>query len=102
MHYPVRIKRYQLRGHSGGEGLIKGGDGITREYEFLAPTQVTLLTERRLLPPWGAHGGRAGRVGVNTLNNKVLPAKVSFKVKAGDRVCMQTPGGGGWGESGGF
>ena len=98
MHYPVRIKRYQIRYGSGGEGFFNGGDGLVREYEFLSPAHVTLLTERRLIQPWGLQGARSGQAGVNTLGEKVLPPKISFQVKEGDSLCVETPGGGGWGK----
>lgn len=98
MHYPLRIVRYQLapgarpnEGHAGGHGLI-------REYEFLRDTQVTLLTERRRIAPWGLHGAAAGSRGENRLDGQLLPAKTSFVAKAGQRLSIQTPGGGHWRE----
>jgi len=97
MNYPLRIKRYQIRTGSGGEGLNKGGDGLIREYEFLQETTVTLLTERRRHPPWGLHGGTPGRPGMNRLNTNELPSKISFQVKSGDLLTLETAGGGGWG-----
>lgn len=100
MHYPLRLQRYQRRRGSGGAGLHAGGDGVVREYEFLEPTQVTLLTERRQLPPWGLAGGKPGQCGVNRLNGTRLPGKTSFVAAAGDRLEIATPGGGGWGTPG--
>ncbi len=97
--YPVRIKQYAIRKNSGGEGLHKGGDGLIREFEFLKPTNVTLLTERRLHPPWGLKGGIAGGCGQNLLNGKPLTPKICFDVKAGDCLTIKTPGGGGWGSA---
>ncbi len=97
MHYPLRVLRYALRAGSGGAGKHAGGQGIEREYEFLAPAQVTLLTERRQRAPWGLHGGQPGSVGFNLLNGEPLAAKCSFTVKAGDSITVATPGGGGWG-----
>jgi len=94
--YPVRICRYQVRNGSGGDGGKTGGDGLSREYEFLAPAQVTLLTERRRHRPWGLLGGQAGLPGENRLNGHILPAKVSLRVSAGDRLLIDTPGGGGY------
>jgi N-methylhydantoinase B len=95
-HYPLRIKRYELRLDSGGEGDHKGGDGVIREYEFLRKTTVSLLTERRASQPWGLHGAGAGRAGINVLNGRALPAKSVITVKKGDRLTINTPGGGGW------
>lgn len=98
MHYPLRVRRYARRRGSGGDGRRRGGDGVIREYEFLGAAQLTLLTERRQLPPWGLAGGAAGATGRNTLNGRELPAKTTLAVRAGDRLCIETPGGGGWGE----
>ena len=94
--YPVRIKQYAIRKNSGGEGLHKGGDGLIREFEFLKPANVTLLTERRLHQPWGLNSAKAGESGKNLLNNKLLTPKKCFDVKAGDCLTIKTPGGGGW------
>ena len=95
--YPVRIKQYAIRKNSGGDGLHKGGDGLIREFEFLKPANVTLLTERRLYPPWSLNGGLDGGCGQNILNDKVLTSKVCFDVNKGDCLTIKTPGGGGWG-----
>ncbi|WP_339899396.1 hydantoinase B/oxoprolinase family protein [uncultured Gilvimarinus sp.] len=97
-HYPLRVTRYQLRTGSGGAGVRAGGEGLIREYEFLAPAQVTLLTERRKYAPWGLAGGEAGICGENRLNNQLLPAKVELQVQPGDRLSLASAGGGGWGK----
>jgi N-methylhydantoinase B/oxoprolinase/acetone carboxylase alpha subunit len=102
-HYlPLRVKRYSLRKSSGGKGRFKGGDGIIREYEFLAPARVNILSERRKFPPYGLSGGRPGRMGRNVLvrdgQKETLRGKASFKVKRGDVVVVETPGGGGYGK----
>ena len=97
MHYPLRIRRYAIRRGSGGEGKHRGGDGIVREYEFLAPAQLSVLCERRQLSPWGLQGGGEAARGTNSLNGAELPGKCSLSVKPGDRLIIQTPGGGGWG-----
>lgn len=97
MHYPLRVRRYTLRRHSGGAGEHYGGDGVTREYEFLTATQLSLLTERRCYAPWGLDGGEPGEKGLNLLNGEVLPGKCTLAVKTGDRLTIHTPGGGGWG-----
>jgi N-methylhydantoinase B len=96
-HYPLRVRRYQLRRNSGGAGRFPGGDGIVRELEFLEPAAVTLLTERRKRGPWGLAGGRDGVPGSNTLNGTVVPSKAALDVCAGDVLTISTPGGGGWG-----
>ena len=95
--YPLRLHRYAIREDSGGSGKNKGGDGIVREFEFLKPTQITLLTERRLNAPWGLAGGKNAKPGVNSINGKIMPGKISKQVDQGDRLIVETPGGGGWG-----
>jgi N-methylhydantoinase B len=99
--YPVRVTHYGLRPGSGGSGRHRGGDGVVRELEFLAPMHLTLLTERRRFRPYGLHGGAAGRGGRNLLLQRQravdLPAKSNLFVSAGERVRILTPGGGGWG-----
>ena len=94
MRYPIRINQYALRRGSGGDGRHKGGDGLIREYEFLAPAQVTLLTERRTNSPWGLQGA-AAKTGENFLNDKPVGGKISLQLNAGDRITVKTPGGGG-------
>jgi N-methylhydantoinase B len=96
-HYPLRLRRYALRRGSGGSGRQVGGDGLIREFEFLAPTEVTLLTERRVHPPWGLAGGGNGQCGENRLNGQLLAGKCYFHAVPGDRLEIATPGGGGWG-----
>jgi N-methylhydantoinase B len=101
--FPVRIESYAIRRGSGGKGLFSGGDGIIREYLFLKPLTVSLLTERRKNPPYGLKGGLKGEVGKNYLlrdGQKIeLPAKCTLEVKSGDKIRVETPGGGGWGKS---
>ncbi len=97
--FPLRVRRYQIRRGSGGRGRHAGGNGIVREFEFLAPAQVTLLTERRRHRPWGLQGGAAGAAGENRHNGKLLASKVCFHARAGDRLTLLTPGGGAWGRS---
>jgi N-methylhydantoinase B len=99
--YPVRVVRYTFRRGSGGAGKWRGGDGIVRELEFLAPAEASLLCDRRRLGPYGLAGGAAGARGRNTLLRRGraqrLPSKVSLRVESGDRLRIETPGGGGWG-----
>jgi N-methylhydantoinase B len=99
--YPLRVTRYGLRVGSGGEGKHRGGEGIVREIELLAPAHVTLLTERRRVRPYGLRGGGPGQRGRNVLTKgrttKTLPAKISCEMTAGSRLRILTPGGGGWG-----
>ena len=101
---PVRLHRFQVRTGSGGEGTHKGGDGIIRELEFLKPLTVSLITGRRARAPYGMAGGMPGACGVNRLirggNTVELSPTATFDVSSGDRLILETPGGGGWGEAG--
>jgi N-methylhydantoinase B len=100
--YPLRILRYSVRGGSGGAGRFRGGDGICRELQALVDCSLTLLTDRRRLPPYGLAGGQPGQPGTNTLlqdgNEIPLPGKGSFELHPGDVISICTPGGGGYGE----
>lgn len=98
--YPLRLWRYELRSGSGGAGKHPGGEGIVRELEFLADCSVSLLASRRLTAPPGACGGSAGAPGVDTLDGEVQPGQFAARVRAGQRIRLETPGGGGWGELG--
>jgi N-methylhydantoinase B/oxoprolinase/acetone carboxylase alpha subunit len=101
-HYlPVRIRRYGLRKGSGGRGTYRGGDGIIREYEMLAETDVTVLSERRIGAPYGARGGEPGSSGRNVVVRNGIEETVGGKswltLKPGDRLRIESPGGGGYG-----
>jgi N-methylhydantoinase B len=101
--YPLRVRRAELRPRSGGDGAHRGGDGVVREIELLADAAVTLQTERRTHQPWGLAGGRPGAAGRNTRvrpdgSEEALAAKGTWTLAAGERVRLETPGGGGWGE----
>lgn len=97
-NFPIRVREYSLRENSGGKGRHTGGNGLVREYEFLEQAQVTLLTERRRVQPAGACGGEAAKSGRNLMNGKELPSKIELAVTEGDRLRIETPGGGGYGQ----
>lgn len=103
--YPFRVETYQIRRNSGGAGRYAGGDGVVREYVFDVPSTVTLMTERRRRGPWGLQGGAAGAPGRNLRitegDAEELPPKCTVEVDAGDRLRVETPGGGGWGSESG-
>lgn len=101
--YPLRVRRYSLRPGSGGGGAFRGGDGIVREIEVLTDCDVTLLADRRSRGPWGLAGGEDGAPGKafvtrNDGSVEEMPAKFSVRLRAGERVRIETPGGGGWGQ----
>jgi len=100
--YPLRVWRYSLRPGSGGEGEYQGGDGLVREIEVLTDCEVTLLSERRKRAPWGLHGGGDGASGKTSVirnNGSVdeMPGKFSTRLSTGERIRLESPGGGGWG-----
>ncbi len=100
-YYPMRITEYRIRRGSGGRGRARGGDGLVREIECLVESNASLLTERRAIAPWGLHGGGAGATGANYLvrgrKKTRLPGKTNVNLSAGDRIRIETPGGGGCG-----
>jgi N-methylhydantoinase B len=100
--YPLRVRKYSLRRGSGGDGAHRGGDGIVREIEVLTGAEVTLLADRRRRGPWGLSGGREGAPGKTSVLRKdgtieELPGKFNVRLSKGDRIRIETPGGGGWG-----
>jgi N-methylhydantoinase B/oxoprolinase/acetone carboxylase alpha subunit len=103
---PLRVRRYAIRGGSGGAGVHRGGDGIERELEVLERATASLVTERRRGAPWGVAGGAPGAPGENWLlpggreeDARRLPDKCTVELAAGDVLRVRTPGGGGWGRA---
>jgi N-methylhydantoinase B len=99
--YPLRVRELSLRRGSGGAGRHRGGEGVAREVEALEPMGFTLITERRRHAPRGRTGGADGAPGRNLLNGDELPAKAAGELRPGDRLRIETPGGGGHGEPAG-
>ncbi len=99
---PLRVLEYGLRDQSGGKGKHKGGNGIRRSYEFLSRAIVTINSERRRKAPYGLQGGKPGQSGKNRLiqggQEQEIGAKHMTQVKSGDKLIIETPGGGGWGK----
>lgn len=105
--YPVILHEFSIRPGSGGAGLHPGGDGCIRDIEFRMPLQVSILSERRVVPPYGMAGGEPGERGKNlwirkyadegTVRTISLGGKASVAMNAGDRIVVLTPGGGGYG-----
>jgi 5-oxoprolinase (ATP-hydrolysing) len=101
-HYPVRLERFQLRPGSGGKGLHRGGNGVIREILFQEPVELSLLTQRRMSGPYGLEGGGDGQPGRQYLlradgTQESLEPACATTVQHGDRLVIETPGGGGWG-----
>ena len=102
--YPLRVRQYSLRPGSGGAGNFRGGDGILREIEVLTDCEVTLLADRRSRGPWGLGGGADGAPGKTFITRhdgslQTMPAKFSTRLRKGERIAIETPGGGGWGHT---
>ena len=102
--YPFRVTKYALLTGSGGEGLHRGGDGIVREIEMLTDATVTLLSDRRKTRPYGLAGGGDGAPGRTEILGadgavEILASKASTRARRGDRIRIETPGGGGWGSA---
>jgi len=101
--YPVRIRQFGIRPNSGGGGKWHGGDGIVREFEFLDTLDITILSQHRHFAPYGLAGGEGGKTGEQTIIHKEgriekCPGICSMEVHEGDRLLIETPGGGGYGE----
>ncbi len=99
---PIRIRTYALRQGSGGAGTYPGGDGLIREYEALTETAATILTDRRESSPYGSQGGHPGAMGRNSIRRadgsvERLPSKARVELHPGDRLRIESPGGGGFG-----
>ena len=97
LEFPLRVAEYALRRGSGGRGRHRGGDGVVRELEATAPLRYSLITERRRHAPPGAQGGEPGAPGRNLLDGEELAPKSIGRLEAGQRLRIETPGGGGYG-----
>lgn len=99
--YPMRVRRYAIRRGSGGGGQFRGGDGIVREVELLTDARVTILSDRRRIQPYGLNGGESGALGrtvlISSNGERALAGKDSTHASAGDRIRVESPGGGGYG-----
>ncbi len=102
--YPLRVREYRIRKGSGGKGKHRGGDGVVREIETLVPARMSLLSDRRKRGPYGLLGGDDGKPGSAAIirggRTQRIGSKGSWELKAGDRVRIETPGGGGYGRKG--
>jgi N-methylhydantoinase B len=101
--YPFRVTRYSLRPNSGGAGETRGGDGLVREIELLTDAEVTILSDRRKTQPYGLNEGQNGAAGRTLVlredgSQEELPSKGTTRLRRGERVRIETPGGGGWGK----
>jgi N-methylhydantoinase B len=99
LEFPLRAVEYSVRRGSGGRGKHHGGDGVVREVEALEEMTYSLITERRRHQPRGADGGEPGAAGRNLVNGDEVPSKAAGTLRPGDRLRIETPGGGGHGEA---
>ena len=97
LEYPLRVERWELRRGSGGDGAHRGGDGVVRELRVLEDCRLSVLAERRRHAPQGREGGEEGARGRTLVNGEEQPPKVTRRLRAGDLVRVETPGGGGYG-----
>jgi N-methylhydantoinase B len=102
--YPLRVRRYSIRAGSGGAGKHRGGEGLVREIELLTDAEVTLLADRRTRGPWGLNGGADGAAGKDAIirengSTQGLPGKFNVRLRKGERIRIESPGGGGWGRA---
>lgn len=101
--YPLRVIEYGIRKDSGGAGTFRGGDGVVREVEVMVPARMSLLSDRRKNAPYGLAGGEPGKPGKNVIvhqgKERSISSKGSWDLEAGDRVRIETPGGGGLGKN---
>ncbi len=95
--FPVKLIRFEVRKNSGGKGKWKGGDGVVREFLFLEDLEVNILSQHRVEEPYGLNGGKPGKRGRQYIVGKG-PVHGSASVKKGDRIVIETPGGGGYGK----
>jgi N-methylhydantoinase B len=95
--FPLRVRELSLRHGSGGDGAQRGGDGLVREIEALAPMRYSLISERRRHPPRGRDGGGDGKPGRNLREGRELGGKAEGNLAPGQRLRIETPGGGGHG-----
>jgi len=102
--YPIVLRRFGLRPNSGGDGEFRGGDGVVRELEPLTKMTMSILSERRVLQPYGMAGGEPGRCGRNILVRKdglevSVGGRCSTTLVPGERLRIESPGGGGYGST---
>jgi N-methylhydantoinase B len=97
--FPLRVLEYALRRGSGGDGAHRGGDGVVRELEALSEMTFSLIAERRRHHPRGAEGGGPGACGRDLLDGRPLTSKITGTLRSGQRLRIETPGGGGFGDA---
>ena len=100
--FPVLLESFGIRSGSGGAGRFRGGDGVVRRVRFLRPMTATILSNRRVVPPFGMAGGEPGQPGRNSVQRadgrvELLGSTQSVQMKVGDTFVIETPGGGGYG-----
>ncbi|HAX77502.1 MAG TPA: 5-oxoprolinase, partial [Cyanobacteria bacterium UBA11372] len=100
--FPVVLESFAIRQNSGGKGLHSGGNGVVRRIRFLEKMTAGILSGRRVIPPFGLHGGAAGAVGKNCLYRRdgtieELGSTATVEINPGDAIAIATPGGGGYG-----
>ena len=103
LRYPVQLERFAIRRGSGGAGHWRGGDGVERRIRFLSPLSISMVTQHRIVSPFGLNGGDDGAVGQQWIERAAggrvdLCSVDGTEVDSGDVLVLRTPGGGGWGK----
>jgi 5-oxoprolinase (ATP-hydrolysing) len=101
--YPIRLLEFSIRKKSGGRGAYRGGNGVVRILEFTEESTVSLLSQHRIIRPYGMQGGKPGKRGRQHVvraggGREKLNGIDGFLAHPGDRLVIKTPGGGGWGK----
>ncbi|MEE3718289.1 hydantoinase B/oxoprolinase family protein [Tumidithrix elongata RA019] len=101
--FPVILENFAIRPHSGGQGRHRGGNGVIRQIQFREPMTAAILSNHRVVPPFGLQGGHSGMTGRNWIDRQngeveTLASTGAIAMQAGDRIIIETPGGGGFGE----
>jgi N-methylhydantoinase B len=99
LEFPLRVHEYSIRRGSGGDGAMPGGDGLIRDVEALVDMRYSLIAERRRHAPRGAAGGGDAKTGADSIDRAPIPGKTVGELKAGSRLRIETPGGGGFGKA---
>jgi 5-oxoprolinase (ATP-hydrolysing) len=101
--YPILVKNFAIRPHSGGVGRHRGGNGVIRQIQFREPMTAAILSGHRSIPPFGLAGGAPGAVGRNQVERSMgevesIEGKAEISMQTGDVFSIETPGGGGFGK----
>ncbi|MBD2486276.1 hydantoinase B/oxoprolinase family protein [Aulosira sp. FACHB-615] len=100
--FPIVLENFAIRENSGGQGHHHGGNGVTRRLRFLEPMTAAILSNHRIVAPFGLSDGASGEVGRNYVERcdgtvEDLGSKAVVEMNINDVFVIETPGGGGYG-----